>query len=104
MTKGASIETSVNSKEISEDGESPEQKIGDSFLSVEGRDDFVDYFELIGETESLGKAEEEKIEIETKVKSYSKAEWEKILDYDDLENTSTTEMLISLRHGIPFEL
>jgi len=31
-------------------------------------------------------------------------EWEKILKNNDLENTSVTEMLYSLRHGIPDEL
>lgn len=39
-----------------------------------------------------------------KMKVYTKSDWVKILKNDDLENTSSTELFVSLRHGIPFEM
>ena len=98
------METSFSSKELSSDEESPKQKIGDSFLSDDGKEGFEDYFDAVSETDLLPKFEEEKSENNSKTKAFSKSDWEKILDCDDLENTSTTEMLVSLKYGIPFEL
>ena len=40
--------------------------------------------------------------LDLKAKVYTRSDWIKILKNDDLENTSTTELYISLRHGIPF--
>jgi len=41
---------------------------------------------------------------EAKAKVYTKSQWLKILKNNDLENTSVTELVHSLRHGIPDEL
>jgi len=41
---------------------------------------------------------------ETRVKVYTKSQWLKILRNNDLDNTSVTELVQSLRHGIPEEL
>lgn len=39
-----------------------------------------------------------------KAKVYTRRDWIKILKNNDLDNTSTTELYVSLRHGIPFQL
>jgi len=41
---------------------------------------------------------------EPRVKVYTKSQWLKILKNNDLDNTSVTELVQSLRHGIPEEL
>ena len=41
---------------------------------------------------------------EAKAKVYTKSQWLKILKNNDLDNTSATELVHSLRHGIPDEL
>lgn len=46
--------------------------------------------------------EEQEEHLEAKAWSYK--QWQKVLKNDDLENTSTSEMLNSLRFGIPDEL
>ena len=96
---------SFTSKGLSPDEETLKQRIGTSFLSNDSRGDSSYYDELLGELRSPeGKSDTENLDVEGKVKYYTKSDWEKILEFDDLENTSTTEMLLSLRYGIPFEL
>lgn len=104
ISKQDNNDTSFNSKDASSDEESPRQKVKSSFLSNDSREGSDGSGELIEELESPEGKIEMNAESQEKVKIYTKSDWEKILEFDDLENTSTTEMLISLRHGIPFEL
>mgnify|MGYP000866672622 FL=1 len=97
--------TSLNSKAPSADEDSPRNLLAASFLSNQSDDEFVDYYDVVGEVESgVIKSEKEKIEPDSKGNTFTKSEWEKVLDNDELEYISTSELLASLRSGIPFEL
>ena len=60
--------------------------------------------ESSGDTNLLISKRENKENVPSKSNLYSQAAWEKILKNNDLENTSTTELVTSLRQGIPTKM
>ena len=53
---------------------------------------------------SLKKSEKKSVKRYNNKKIYGVKEWRKILQNNDLENTSTSEFYFSLKYGIPNEL